>query len=271
MAMYGIGIAGGAGDGTDAGRLDHRQLVVALELLYQPADRHARRDDGHIFVHDPELHARSAQEGAPHRLSWASSISRWDWACCRSCWTAASAPTGSPRTGYASSPSRRSRCWYCWCIRELRFPEPILDLTILKIPLFVIAVSIITCMYLILYGANLLNPLFFQELLGYSAWRAGLAVVPRGFGTLARDAVDRAACAPRRLIPRWLVGVGFAGAGLCVVVDGPLDAGRRHGQLWLADFSLGSRRRLDLSRPCRRRLWHAWSASGWVMRRACTR
>jgi MFS transporter, DHA2 family, multidrug resistance protein len=93
-------------------------------------------------------------------------------------------------------------------VHELRFPEPILDLTILKIPLFVIAVSMITFMYLILYGANLLNPLFFQELLGYPAWRAGLAVVPRSFGTLISMLLI-AQLARRRFDTRWLVGVGF--------------------------------------------------------------
>jgi MFS transporter, DHA2 family, multidrug resistance protein len=94
-------------------------------------------------------------------------------------------------------------------VHELRFPEPILDLTILKIPLFVIAVSMITFMYLILYGANLLNPLFFQELLGYPAWWAGLAVVPRSVGTLISMLLI-AQLARRALDTRWLVGVGFA-------------------------------------------------------------
>src|SRR5579859_1682447 len=89
---------------------------------------------------------------------------------------------------------------------ELRFPEPILDLRILKIPTFVIAVSMITFMYLILYGANLLNPLFFQELLGYPAWRAGLTVMPRGLGTLVAMLLI-AQLARRGVDTRWLVGV----------------------------------------------------------------
>ena len=69
-------------------------------------------------------------------------------------------------------------------IRELRFPEPILDLSILKIPQFDISVVILMSMSLITWGMNLINPLFFQELLNYSPWKSGLAVVPRGFGTL---------------------------------------------------------------------------------------
>ncbi|HEY6394724.1 MAG TPA: DHA2 family efflux MFS transporter permease subunit, partial [Candidatus Binataceae bacterium] len=92
---------------------------------------------------------------------------------------------------------------------ELRFPEPILDLSILKIPVFDISVTIIMAMVIILYGSNLLNPLFFQDLLGYSAWKSGVAVMPRGFGTLigmlligqlSRVGLDT----------RWLVGVGFS-------------------------------------------------------------
>jgi MFS transporter, DHA2 family, multidrug resistance protein len=39
-------------------------------------------------------------------------------------------------------------------------------------------------MVIAVYGMNLLNPLFFQELLGYSPWKSGLAVLPRGFGSL---------------------------------------------------------------------------------------
>jgi DHA2 family multidrug resistance protein len=94
-------------------------------------------------------------------------------------------------------------------IHELRFPEPILDLSILKIPTFNIAVAIIMVMVLIVYGANLLNPLFFQDLLGYSAWKAGLAVVPRGIGTLlAMLAIGQ--LSRRGFDTRWLVGLGFA-------------------------------------------------------------
>jgi DHA2 family multidrug resistance protein len=92
--------------------------------------------------------------------------------------------------------------------RELRFPEPILDLSILKIPLFDVSVSLILVMIFVVNALSLLNPLFFQELLGYSPWKSGIAVLPRGFGSvigmllvgqLSRRAFDT----------RWLVGSGF--------------------------------------------------------------
>jgi DHA2 family multidrug resistance protein len=92
---------------------------------------------------------------------------------------------------------------------ELRFPDPILDLTILKIPLFDIAVTAIMAMVLITYGTNLLNPLFLQNLMGYNAWHAGLAVAPRGAGTLVALLLV-GQLSRRGFDMRPLVGVGFA-------------------------------------------------------------
>src|SRR5579885_1859368 len=93
-------------------------------------------------------------------------------------------------------------------IHELRFPDPILDLTILRIPQFDISVTIIMVMVLVVYGANLLNPLFLQELLGYTAWKAGLAVAPRGLGTLVAMLVV-GQLSRRGIDTRPLVGAGF--------------------------------------------------------------
>lgn len=94
-------------------------------------------------------------------------------------------------------------------VQELRFPDPILDLSILEIPLFDISVSMVLVMVLIVYGLNLLNPLFFQELLGYSPWQSGLAVLPRGFGSLIGMLVI-GQLSRRAFDTRWLVGLGFA-------------------------------------------------------------
>jgi MFS transporter, DHA2 family, multidrug resistance protein len=93
-------------------------------------------------------------------------------------------------------------------IHELRFSEPILDLRILKIPLFDVSVVIILNMMLVVFGLNLLNPLFFQELLGYSSWKSGIAVLPRGFGTLVGMMLI-GQLSRRAYDTRWLVGVGF--------------------------------------------------------------
>ncbi|MGH7906644.1 MAG: DHA2 family efflux MFS transporter permease subunit, partial [Candidatus Binataceae bacterium] len=59
-------------------------------------------------------------------------------------------------------------------IQELRFPEPIIDLRILLIGDFAIAVILGTANIAAVYVVNLINPLFLQELMNYTAWKAGL-------------------------------------------------------------------------------------------------
>src|SRR5260370_21711911 len=67
-------------------------------------------------------------------------------------------------------------------VHELRFPEPIVDLRIFRIPGFAIAVILISLQGLALWTVNLLNPLFLENVLRYDASSAGLPVAPRGLG-----------------------------------------------------------------------------------------
>ena len=93
--------------------------------------------------------------------------------------------------------------------RELSFPEPILDLRIFKETAFIVSVILTIAMSFVLFGSILLNPLFLQELLGYSAWKTGLVQAPLGLcsGTsmLMTGQLSRLG-----LNTRPLVGVGFA-------------------------------------------------------------
>jgi MFS transporter, DHA2 family, multidrug resistance protein len=69
-------------------------------------------------------------------------------------------------------------------VRELRFPEPIVDLRMFGIGGFSIAVVLMSLQGLALWTVNLLNPLFLENVLHYDAWRAGLSVAPRGLGVV---------------------------------------------------------------------------------------
>jgi MFS transporter, DHA2 family, multidrug resistance protein len=93
-------------------------------------------------------------------------------------------------------------------IRELHFSEPILDLRIFEVPIFDVALFITVMFSALLFGTLLLSPVFLQELMGYTAWKAGLVQAPRGLGAmismmvvgnLARFGVDT----------RKFVGLGF--------------------------------------------------------------
>jgi MFS transporter, DHA2 family, multidrug resistance protein len=93
-------------------------------------------------------------------------------------------------------------------VNELRFSEPILDLRILKIPQFTLAVSLVVAMSFVLFGTGLLNPIFLQELMGYTAWQAGLVMAPRGIGTMiAMFTLGQLARAGWDTRP--LIGIGF--------------------------------------------------------------
>jgi DHA2 family multidrug resistance protein len=69
--------------------------------------------------------------------------------------------------------------------REIHIKDPILDLRMLRIPLFSIAVFLVVVMSFVLFGTGLLNPIFLQEFMGYTAWRAGLVLAPRAVGAMA--------------------------------------------------------------------------------------
>jgi DHA2 family multidrug resistance protein len=68
--------------------------------------------------------------------------------------------------------------------RELSFPDPIVDLRILRIPTFTIAIILLVTMSFMMFGSTLLNPIFLQEFMGYTAWQAGLALAPRALGAM---------------------------------------------------------------------------------------
>ena len=93
------GRGGGAHHRTDAGRLDHRQLQLALDLPDQYSGRHA------VAAAHLADHLRSALPGAQDaarrpadRLHRAGAADQRAWAFSRSCWTKDSGATGCPRT-----------------------------------------------------------------------------------------------------------------------------------------------------------------------------
>jgi DHA2 family multidrug resistance protein len=98
-------------------------------------------------------------------------------------------------------------------LREFHFSEPILDLRILKLRIFDVALGVTVMFSALLFGTLLLSPVFLQELMGYTAWKAGLIQAPRGIGAmtsmmvvgnLARLGIDT----------RKFIGIGFALAGI---------------------------------------------------------
>jgi DHA2 family multidrug resistance protein len=70
-------------------------------------------------------------------------------------------------------------------IRELTVAEPIVDLRVLMNRNFGVGTLLMTIVGGVLYSTTALLPLFLQTLLGYPALQSGMAVSPRGIGSMA--------------------------------------------------------------------------------------
>ena len=94
----------------------------------------------------------------------------------------------------------------------------------------------------LLYGLITLLPLFYQELLGYTAFAAGWAVSPRGIGAIL--AMPIIGILTNKIDNRWLIACGFAMFGISSLRFGQADlAISQWSFLWaimLSGFGSGS-------------------------------
>jgi len=93
-------------------------------------------------------------------------------------------------------------------IRELTAKKPLVDLRVFRHRNFAIGSLLIALFGASLYGLITLLPLFYQELLGYTAYAAGWAVAPRGVGAII--AMPIIGILTAKLDNRWLIVCGFA-------------------------------------------------------------
>ena len=135
------------------------------------------------FVHDP-AYMKIARSGRRVDYLGILRCSRSGWGCCRSSSIAANGQTGSTRPWvvWASVASAAAMVWLI--VHELRVGDPILQLRVLKIRQFSTAMFLVTILSFVLFGTGLLNPIFLQEFMGYTAWRAGLIMAPRAMAAM---------------------------------------------------------------------------------------
>jgi DHA2 family multidrug resistance protein len=75
-------------------------------------------------------------------------------------------------------------CLTAFVIWELTTDKPIVDLRVMLNRNFAVGTTLIAVIGIVLYGTTALLPLFLQTLLGYPATQSGLAVSPRGVGSI---------------------------------------------------------------------------------------
>src|ERR1700678_248694 len=97
-------------------------------------------------------------------------------------------------------------------IRELTAKRPLVDLSVFRHRNFRLGCILIAVFGGALYGLITLLPLFYQELLGYTAYAAGWAVSPRGIGAII--AMPIIGILTAKVDNRYLIAMGFLMFGI---------------------------------------------------------
>ncbi|HEX4169220.1 MAG TPA: DHA2 family efflux MFS transporter permease subunit [Bryobacteraceae bacterium] len=111
-------------------------------------------------------------------------------------------------------------CGVAFAISQLTKDKPLVDLRIFKNRNFTMGCVLIFMFGGAVYAAVTLLPLYYQSMMDYSAWWAGLAVAPRGIGSIL--AMPLVGLLVSRVDTRVLVSTGFGVFGVCALIWGTL-------------------------------------------------
>jgi DHA2 family multidrug resistance protein len=92
-------------------------------------------------------------------------------------------------------------------IRELRVQHPIIDLRVLRDRTFAVGTFMMAAIGVVLYSVTVMLPLFLQTLVNYPALQSGLALSPRGLGSIT--AMLTAGLLVAHVDARILIGLGI--------------------------------------------------------------
>jgi len=98
-------------------------------------------------------------------------------------------------------------CFVAFLIREFRHKQPLVDLRVFRDRNFAMGCLLIGIFGAAIYGLVTLLPLFYQELMGYTALAAGWAVSPRGVGAII--AMPMIGYLTAKIDNRYLIAFGF--------------------------------------------------------------
>ena len=110
-----------------------------------------------------------------------------------------------------------------WVWRSWTNPRGLVDLHILKDRNFRTGCFLIALLGMCIYITIAILPLYFQEILGYTAFAAGLVVGPRGIGSFVGSPLI--GYLGSRIDPRKLLTSGFIGFGVCSLIFGNVNLG----------------------------------------------
>jgi MFS transporter, DHA2 family, multidrug resistance protein len=108
-----------------------------------------------------------------------------------------------------------------WLWRSWSNPKGLVNLHVLKDRNFRVGCVLIAMLGMAIYATITFLPLYYQEVMGYTAFAAGLVVGPRGIGSfVGSPAVGLLAS---RFDNRLLMSLGFLGFGICSLIFGTVN------------------------------------------------
>jgi MFS transporter, DHA2 family, multidrug resistance protein len=107
-------------------------------------------------------------------------------------------------------------CGILFVYLQLTREKPLVDLRVFQNRNFTMGCILIFMFGASVYAAVTLLPLYFQSMMDYSAWWAGLAVAPRGLGSIL--AMPLVGLLVSRVDTRILVSCGFGVFGICSLI-----------------------------------------------------
>ena len=108
-----------------------------------------------------------------------------------------------------------------WVWRSWATPKGLVDLHVLKDRNFRTGCILITMLGMCIYITIAILPLYYQEILGYTAFTAGLVVGPRGIGSFIGSPII--GILGSRIDNRKLLTAGFLGFAVCAFIFGTVN------------------------------------------------
>jgi MFS transporter, DHA2 family, multidrug resistance protein len=108
-------------------------------------------------------------------------------------------------------------------VHSIRNKSPLVDLRVFKNRNFAVGCLLMAALGVSIYSTITILPLFYQELLGYTALTAGIVVAPRGIGSIIGMPVI--AILGNRIDARYLLTFGFIVFGITSLIFGNVNLG----------------------------------------------
>jgi DHA2 family multidrug resistance protein len=122
-------------------------------------------------------------------------------------------------------------------VREWMASEPVVDLRVFKIRTYSTGVFLMTTLGFVLYGSLVLLPIMLQTLLGYPSLQAGIAMAPRGMGSLI--GMPLVGFLVGKMDPRRLVAFGLVVGAFTLFWLGQLNLNAGYWDIFWPQFLQG--------------------------------